>query len=101
MFVREESKRHYFQCEYRLSMAFIGFQGALHIPEDVLFAVNNQPTKTYGFPVERAFSRIMPAPYVRLQRACGTPISWFYKPTPGETPAEVGANILKTPCKLG
>ena len=100
MYVAEETKRHYFQCEYRLSMAFIGFQGALHMPENVLFAANDRPATTYGLSIERAFSRIMPVPFIRLQRTCGSPISWFYKPTPGQTRAEVDANILKSPCKL-
>lgn len=100
VYVTEATKRHYFQCEYRLSMAFIGFQGALHMPENMLFAANDRPATTYGLPIERAFSRIMPAPFIRLQRACGSPISWFYKPTPGQTRAEVQANILNTPCKL-
>jgi hypothetical protein len=100
MFVMEETKRHYFQCEYRLSMAFIGFQGALHLPENLLFVPSHDPMEKYGYPIGRAFSEIMPEPFIRLQRACQAPISWFYKPIPGQTRSQVNSAILATPCRL-
>lgn len=100
MFVTEETKRHYFQCEYRLSMAFIGFQGALHLSEARLFVADARPATTYGLPIERAFSPIMPRPFIRLERACGAPATGFYKPPPGQTRSEIDASIKETSCKL-
>jgi hypothetical protein len=99
MFVNEETKRHYFQCEFRLSMAFIGFQGALNMPEDVLFVASDHPGTLYGYPILRAYSRIMPAPFVHLQWACRIWPTVVYQPKPGQTRKQVNSNFRNSQCK--
>jgi len=99
MFVNEESKRNYFQCEYRLSMAFIGFHGALYIPEDVLFVKSSHPEALYGYPVLRAYSSIMPESFVHLQWQCRVPPTIVYHPEPGQTRQQVNTSFRNSSCK--
>lgn len=98
MFVTGEDKRHYFQCEYRLSMAFIGYQGALHMAERDLFVASDHPETLYGYPIRRFFSRIMPAPFVHLQWGCRVRPITVYKPEPGATREQVDAQFRNSPC---
>lgn len=75
-FVRRNDPLNYFQCEYRLSMAFIGYVGALSMDEAVIFRRSDNPAADYGAPFRAAFSSVMPAPFVHLQWKCrgaGTP----------------------------
>lgn len=99
MFVTGEDKRHYFQCEYRLSMAFIGYQGALHMAERDLFVASEHPERLYGYPIARAYSRIMPAPFVHLQWGCRIRPIIVYKPEPGATREQVEAQFRASPCR--
>jgi hypothetical protein len=99
MFVNFETKRHYFQCEYRLSMAFIGFQGALYIAEQNLFVASDRPEILYGYPISRAYSQVMPAPFVHLQWACRIAPVVVYRPGVGQSRAQVEANFRNSRCK--
>ena len=99
MFVIGEIKGRYFQCMYRLSMAFIGYQGALHMAERDLFVASDSPEKLYGYPIARAYSRIMPAPFVHLQWGCRIRPIIVYKPEPGATREQVEAQFRASPCR--
>jgi len=96
MFTRGVSTRHYYQCEFRMAMAAVGYQGALHIDEKRLFL----PTRFYGYNVNSNLSPLSPEAFIQLQISCPG-----YRPQPGQNRAQAMA-IFNTipanwsgPCK--
>lgn len=96
MFTRGVSTRHYYQCEFRMAMAAVGYQGALHIDEKRLFL----PQRFFGYTKDSNLSPLSPVAFIQLQISCPG-----YRPQPGQNRAQAMA-IFKTvpadwsgPCK--
>jgi len=99
VFVQEDVPRNFFQCEFRLKMAIVGFNGALSLPESRLFLASDQPARLYGAPFLEAYSSVMPSAFVHLQWACRDEITPFGPPA-GSTREAVQLFYAQSDCHL-
>ena len=83
-----------------MAMAYIGFFGALSIPEREIFTESDHPITLYGYPVPRAYSRIMPEPFIRLQWACRSVENPVYRPILGQLRDEATRVFMKSKCNF-
>ncbi|MEO9824189.1 MAG: hypothetical protein ABJF50_07210 [Paracoccaceae bacterium] len=97
IFTKSKSPAGYFQCEFRLSMAYLGYLGALSMSEADMFEEQQSPEAFYRIPYFQSLSHLMPEPFVKLQWSCRGYASPYLIP-PGLTRAEAINFYRKSDC---